>query len=109
MADNFSLDDILAEIDAKKSVKSEGDASDGSGDFSVTSIISEDKLNAALSGTKKVDGSKSEYSVTSIINSTPRKKAENAEINNTSFNTHNKTANTEAPVPKAQDINFPAE
>ena len=49
MADNFSLDDILAEIDAKKSVKSEGDASDGSGDFSVTSIISEDKLNAALS------------------------------------------------------------
>ena len=53
MADNFSLDDILAEIDAKKSVKSEGSASDRSEDFSVTSIISEDKLNAALSGTRK--------------------------------------------------------
>lgn len=53
MADNFSLDDILAEIDAKKAIKN-GDSpgkdlkSDSDRDFSVTSIIGESELNAAL-------------------------------------------------------------
>lgn len=51
MADNFSLDDILAEIDAKKAMKS-GEASEKEAapkrDFSVTSIIGESELNAAL-------------------------------------------------------------
>lgn len=63
MADNFSLDDILAEIDAKKAMKS-GDISDREGqkaksapqkDLSVTSIIGEDELNAAL---KEAEGFK---------------------------------------------------
>ena len=51
MADNFSLDDILAEIDAKKAMKS-GETSEKEAapkrDFSVTSIIGESELNAAL-------------------------------------------------------------
>ncbi len=79
MADNFSLDDILAEIDAKKANKGEEKNSDRQkSDLSVTSIINEDELNAALSGIKGNSGSKSEYSVTSIINSTGRKKSEGA-------------------------------
>ncbi|MCM1297995.1 MAG: hypothetical protein NC203_05365 [Firmicutes bacterium] len=56
MADNFSLDDILAEIDAKKAMKS-GEPSEPKAreaksapkkDLSVTSIIGEDELSAAL-------------------------------------------------------------
>lgn len=79
MADNFSLDDILAEIDAKKAVKGE-DKSDRrkKSDLSVTSIINEDELNAALRGVKGGSGNRSEYSVTSIINSTGRKKSAEA-------------------------------
>lgn len=51
MADNFSLDDILAEIDAKKAIKNENSSpSDikSDRDFSVTSIIGESELEAAL-------------------------------------------------------------
>lgn len=80
MADNFSLDDILAEIDAKKASKGEDDKKDRrkKSDLSVTSIINDDELNAALSGVKGGSESKSEYSVTSIINSTGRKKSNEA-------------------------------
>lgn len=77
MADNFSLDDILAEIDAKKAVKGESSENQKS-DLSVTSIINEDELNAALRGVKGSGSQKSEYSVTSIINSTSRKKSQGA-------------------------------
>ncbi|MCM1055651.1 MAG: hypothetical protein NC394_09035 [Bacteroides sp.] len=80
MSQNFSLDDILAEIDAKKSgapVKS-GDVSKK--DLSVTSIINSDELKAAAekaskkpaeaasSSAPQKTGSK-DYSVTAIINS----------------------------------------
>lgn len=98
MADNFSLDDILAEIDAKKSDKSKSGGSDGSGDFSVTSIISDEKLNEALSGTKKSGGTESEYSVTSIINSTSHKKAEKTEKSSASFTAAEKEKAPEKPV-----------
>lgn len=46
MADNFSLDDILAEIDAKKSVKS--DSGSSSEKISITSIIGSDNLEDVL-------------------------------------------------------------
>ncbi|MDE7281256.1 MAG: hypothetical protein K2N36_05905, partial [Ruminiclostridium sp.] len=77
MADNFSLDDILAEIDAKKASKGEDDKKDRrkKGDLSVTSIINDDELNAALNGVKGGSENRSEYSVTSIINSTGRRKS----------------------------------
>ena len=76
MDDKFSLDDILAEIDAKKADKGDDKGSRGKkGDLSVTSIINDDELNAALSGVKGGSESRSEYSVTSIINSTGRRKS----------------------------------
>lgn len=78
MADNFSLDDILAEIDAKKAGKGEDKGDRKKSDLSVTSIINDDELNAALSGIKGGTQNKSEYSVTSIINSTGRKKSAEA-------------------------------
>ncbi|MDE6726152.1 MAG: hypothetical protein K2J79_11180, partial [Ruminiclostridium sp.] len=78
MADNFSLDDILAEIDAKKAGKGEDKGDRPKSDLSVTSIINDDELNAALSGIKGGTQNKSEYSVTSIINSTGRKKSAEA-------------------------------
>ena len=52
MADNFSLDDILAEIDAKKAEKG-GGAPKGEADYTVTSIINSDELSRALGETKK--------------------------------------------------------
>ena len=66
MADNFSLDDILAEIDAKKATKGEDDKKDRrkKGDLSVTSIINDDELNAALSGVK--GGSENKLSTASL-------------------------------------------
>ncbi len=106
MADNFSLDDILAEIDAKKAVKGEEKSSDSGSEFSVTSIINEEELNAALNGTNKDADGKSKYSVTSIINSTPHKKAEKS---NTYFPSENKTADTEKPLPKPEVKNTEAD
>ena len=52
MADNFSLDDILAEIDAKKAGKS-GEKPKGEVDYTVTSIINSDELNKAIRETEK--------------------------------------------------------
>ena len=52
MADNFSLDDILAEIDAKKAEKS-GEKPKGEVDYTVTSIINSDELNRAIKETEK--------------------------------------------------------
>lgn len=83
MPQNFSLDDILAEIDAKKSGAAKPSGSDTPStpkkDFSVTSIINSDELKAAERASKKsaekpVQKSPSkvkseDYSVTSIINS----------------------------------------
>lgn len=82
MPQNFSLDDILAEIDAKKSGTS-ASSSDSSTlskkDFSVTSIINSDELRAAERASKKSaekssqkeasKASSKDYSVTAIINS----------------------------------------
>ncbi len=50
MADNFSLDDILAEIDAKKAVKNGGENKETKPerDLSVTSIIGEDEISNAI-------------------------------------------------------------
>ena len=52
MSDNFSLDDILAEIDAKKAVKS-SDKSKNELDFTVTSIIATDELTKAIKESEK--------------------------------------------------------
>ena len=51
MADNFSLDDILAEIDAKKAEKG-GGPSNGDSDYTVSSIINSDEISKALRETK---------------------------------------------------------
>lgn len=77
MPDNFSLDDILAEIDAKKSGDKSTSASSSARkkpDLSVTSIINSEELRAAKKTTEKKPVKKSgpaaeDYSVTAIINS----------------------------------------
>lgn len=50
MADNFSLDDILAEIDAKKAVRNGGENKETKPerDLSVTSIIGDDEISDAI-------------------------------------------------------------
>lgn len=77
MANNFSLDDILAEIDAKKS----GDKSKPNGtsapknkpDYSVTSIINSEEIRAAEADKRSAKAPSKkpaeDYSVTAIINS----------------------------------------
>ena len=52
MADNFSLDDILAEIDAKKAEKS-GEKPKSENDYTVTSIINSDELTKAIKEAEK--------------------------------------------------------
>ena len=52
MADNFSLDDILAEIDAKKAEKS-GEKPKNAPDYTITSIIGTDELTKAIKETEK--------------------------------------------------------
>lgn len=52
MADNFSLDDILAEIDAKKAGKS-GEKPKSEMDYTVTSIIAKDELTKAIKESEK--------------------------------------------------------
>lgn len=78
MADNFSLDDILAEIDAKKADKGSEAVSKSAGkpgqDYSVTSIIGGSELDSALGSRKKSDGKKSDLSVSAIIGSTKSEK-----------------------------------
>lgn len=76
MADNFSLDDILAEIDAKKSVKGESERS--SEDISITSIIGADEIDAALSESKKRSEKKSDYEASEKSGGNRIKKAEKA-------------------------------
>lgn len=66
MAGNFSLDDILAEIDAKKTVKSDKPKAD-SVDLSITAIINQDELNAAMKS-DKAGAKRTSYSVTEILN-----------------------------------------
>lgn len=77
MPDNFSLDDILAEIDAKKSGENSGTSSSArkKPDLSVTSIINSEEIRAAAKKTaekkpvKKPKPKAEDYSVTAIINS----------------------------------------
>lgn len=89
MPDNFSLDDILAEIDAKKSGdKPKSPSMSKKTDFSVTSIINSEELRAAANkpAEKKpakrpaprssASAPKEDYSVTAIINSDELKKAD---------------------------------
>lgn len=89
MADNFSLDDILAEIDAKKTSKGNTADSGDSGSYSVTSIIGGgDEISRVIGSSKKKSGEKksgksSDISVSAIIGSkepksAPQKKAEPA-------------------------------
>ena len=52
MADNFSLDDILAEIDAKKADKS-AEKTKSVPDYTITSIIGADDLTKALKDSEK--------------------------------------------------------
>ena len=52
MADNFSLDDILAEIDAKKAEKGGGQPK-SEADYTVTSIINSDELTKAIKESEK--------------------------------------------------------
>ena len=52
MADNFSLDDILAEIDAKKADKG-ADRANGVPDYTITSIIGADELTKAIKESEK--------------------------------------------------------
>lgn len=83
MADNFSLDDILAEIDAKKTNKgSVGEGGEGSSKsgYSVTSIIGEeDEISRMVGSSKKSAGKKkggksSDLSISAIIENTQSKK-----------------------------------
>lgn len=76
MPNNFSLDDILAEIDAKKSGDKPANGSQKKSDLSVTSIINSEELKtaAAKSAEKKpakktAKPEQEDYSVTAIINS----------------------------------------
>lgn len=71
MADNFSLDDILAEIDAKKTVKTDKPKVTDQ-DLSVTAIINQDELRAALKESK-AGTAKTKYSVTAILNENKNK------------------------------------
>lgn len=71
MADNFSLDDILAEIDAKKTVKNDKPKVTDK-DLSVTAIINQDEIKAALNA-DKAGTAKSKYSVTAILNENKNK------------------------------------
>ena len=52
MSDNFSLDDILAEIDAKKAEKS-GEKPKSEVDYTITSIIGADELTKAIKESEK--------------------------------------------------------
>lgn len=87
MAGNFSLDDILAEIDAKKTEKSDKPKAD-SVDLSVTAIINQDELNAAMKS-GKAGAKRTSYSVTEILNENKTKQK------------NREKAQTEKPAPAA--------
>lgn len=76
MADNFSLDDILAEIDAKKATKSDSPDSESSASksgYSVTSIIGGgDEISRAI-GSKKKAGKPSGIGVSTAVESSEPK------------------------------------
>lgn len=81
MADNFSLDDILAEIDAKKTNKGSTDGDNASkSSYSVTSIIGgEDEISRVIGSSKKRSekkkgGKSSDISISAIIGNTETKK-----------------------------------
>ena len=83
MADNFSLDDILAEIDAKKTNKDgTGESGSSKSSYSVTSILGgEDEISRVIGSSKKSSekkkGEKSpDISISAIIGSAePQKQA----------------------------------
>lgn len=84
MADKFSLDDILAEIDAKKTSKEstgESESSSSQSSYSVTSIIGEsDEIGRVIGASKKGPKEKKsskvpDISVSAIIGEKPSKSA----------------------------------
>lgn len=83
MADNFSLDDILAEIDAKKTNKDgTGESGSSKSSYSVTSILgAEDEISRVIGSSKKGSGKKNsekspDISISAIIGaSEPQKQA----------------------------------
>lgn len=101
MADNFSLDDILAEIDAKKTSKSDKPKA-ADMDLSVTAIINQDEIKAALNA-EKAGTAKSKYSVTAILNENKHKnKSAQTAPKPITETAPKKTEEAKAPAPAAQ-------
>ena len=75
MADNFSLDDILAEIDAKKAEKS-GDSPKSTPDYTITSIIGADEITKAVKESDKKKKQKQKSAEKSVPVFEPEPKAD---------------------------------